>query len=543
MASSIDLKKRIEQEFKKCRKDPCYFIRNYCYIAEPQKGRIPFSLFDYQEKAIRDFEQYRCNIVLKGRQIGISTAAACYGLWLMLFHENKKVLVIATKQDTAKEMVKKVKYAFDNLPIWLQSKCLENNKTSLVFKNGSSISAVSAASDAARSLAVSLLILDEAAFIPKVEDVWTAALPTLSTGGRAILISTPNGMGNFFHKKWVKADTKMEIQGETDIEKAMDFNPIKLDWRVHPERDQAWRDAMGRAQGEDKARQEFDADFLASGANVFDAYRVDKMIKEIKNNNLEPKFKLRENPDVWIWKEREEGRKYLVTADVSRGDGTDFSAFEILDLESCEQVAEFRGKIDTHAYGDLLVKLAVEYNHAILVVERENVGWSVLQRIIDTGYANLFYMSKDYKVIEVHRNINNHFYAEEKRLVAGFTTNSVTRPLVINKLDMYMREEGLKINSLRLLHEMEVFIWNKGKAEAQEGCNDDLIMALGIGLWVRDTALILAQQGIELTKMTLERFQKTGYDGIYVPTQNIPDPYKLPTGDKSGETIDLRWLF
>lgn len=543
MATSVDLKKRIEEEFKRCKKDPCYFIRNYCYISEPQRGRIPFLLYDYQSASIRDFEEYRCNIILKGRQIGISTAAACYSLWLMLFHKNKKVLVIATKQDTAKEMVEKVKFAFDNLPIWLQSKCTENNKTSLKFKNGSGIRAVSAASDASRSLALSLLILDEAAFIPKVDDVWNAALPTLSTGGKAILISTPNGMGNFFHDKWVKATAKVEFSNESEFEKDMDFHPIKLDWRVHPERNQAWRDAMGRSLGPEKARQEFDADFLGSGANVFDPFKIDQMIKEIEAKNLEPIFRLKENPDVWFWKDKEEGRNYLVAADVARGDGTDFSAFHVIDLESCEQVAEFRGKIDTFAYGDLLTQIAIRYNHAILVVERENVGWSVLQRIIDTGYSNLFYMSKDYKVIEVHRNINNNFYAEEKRLVAGFTTNSITRPLVVNKLDMYMREEGLKINSLRVLHEMEVFIWNKGRAEAQERYNDDLIMALGIALWVRDTALILAQQGIELTKMTLEKFQKTGYDGIYVPHQNIPDPYKLPTGDKSGETIDLRWLF
>jgi hypothetical protein len=167
----------------------------------------------------------------------------------------------------------------------------------------------------------------------------------------------------------------------------------------------------------------------------------------------------------------------------------------------------------------------------------------VLQRIIDVGYGNLFYMSKDYKVVDVHRNIQNTYYAEEKKLLPGFSTNITTRPIIINKLDTYMREDAVKINSVRTLKEMEVFIWHNGKPQAQEGFNDDLIMSLGIGLWVRDTALMLHQQGIELTKMTLEKFQKTGYDGIYVPSQNIPDPYKLPTGDKLGTTIDLRWLF
>jgi hypothetical protein len=545
MATSIDIKKKIEEEYKECAKDPNYFIRKYCVISEPKRGRIPFDLYQYQADAIVDFEKFQYNIILKGRQIGISTAAACYALWLMMFHREKKVLVIATKQDTAMEMIEKVKFAFDGLPIWLQSTCIVNNKTSLKFKNGSSIRAASAASDAARSLALSLLILDEAAFIPKVDDVWTAALPTLSTGGKAILISTPNGMGNFFHRKWVQATTGMEFADDTDeeVDRDMDFHPIKLDWKVHPSRDDKWRKNIGRVIGEEKARQEYDADFLGSGANVFDAYKIDGMIKKLKDDNIQPAFKLKENPDMWIWKDQEAGHKYIVAADVARGDGTDFSAFHILDLDTMEQVAEFRGKIDTNAYGDLLAQQAIRYNHAILVVERENVGWSVLQRIIDTGYANLFYMSKDYKVVEVHRNIGNQFFPPEKALVAGFTTNLTTRPLVVNKLDMYMREDDLKINSLRTLHEMEVFIWNKGKAEAQEGYNDDLVMSLGIALWVRDTALILAQQGIELTKMTLEHFQKTGYDGIYTPNRIIQDPYKIPTGDKTGETIDLRWLF
>ncbi len=205
--TSQQLRERIKEEYKKCAVQSDYFLSRYSYIQHPIRGRVLFDLYKYQEGALEDFENYDYNIVLKGRQICISTLVAGFAMWLMLFHKDKNILVIATKQETAKNLVTKVKFMHDNLPVWLRGTIVTNNKLSLQFSNGSQIKAVASSPDAGRSEALSLLILDEAAFIDNADLIWTAASSTLSTGGKAILLSTPNGVGNFFHKMWQQAES------------------------------------------------------------------------------------------------------------------------------------------------------------------------------------------------------------------------------------------------------------------------------------------------------------------------------------------------
>ena len=200
------LKDVIKQEYVKSASDPVYFLKKYCVIQHPMKGKIPFHLYDFQEKTVEDFMQHRYNIILKARQLGISTITAGYSLWMMTFHQDKNILVIATKQDTAKNLVTKVRVMHANLPSWLKQKCVEDNKLSLRYNNGSQIKAVASGEDSGRSEALSLLILDEAAFIDKIDTIWAAASQTLSTGGQCIALSTPNGVGNWFHKTWMAAE-------------------------------------------------------------------------------------------------------------------------------------------------------------------------------------------------------------------------------------------------------------------------------------------------------------------------------------------------
>ena len=224
-----DIKHIIREEFVKCAQDPVYFMKKYCYIQHPQRGRIQFSLYKFQEKVLTLFEENPYSIVLKSRQLGLSTLSAGYALWLMIFQENKNVLALATTQATARNLVAKVQFMFENLPSWLKVDSLENNKLSLRLKNGSKIQAKSSNSDAARSEAVSLLIIDEAAFIDNIKETWGSAQQTLATGGGAIILSTPYGTGNWFHQIWESA--------ESGLDNSNDFLPIKLPWYVHPERD------------------------------------------------------------------------------------------------------------------------------------------------------------------------------------------------------------------------------------------------------------------------------------------------------------------
>jgi hypothetical protein len=196
--------------------------------------------------------------------------------------------------------------------------------------------------------------------------------------------------------------------------------------------------------------------------------------------------------------------------------------------------------ITTKDFGNFLVAISTEYNNALLVIENANVGWATIQQVIDRGYGNLFYMSNDLKYIDVEKQMSNKFYREERQMVAGFSTTSKTRPLIISTLDTYINEKTILIRSVRLIDEMFTFIWNGGRAEAMKGYNDDLTMAMAIGLWVRNTALRLRQEGIDLTKNMLNATQISQYTGFHSTNGLKKDPYQMDLGN--GEQENLTWL-
>ena len=523
------LKEIIKLEYQKCAGDPIYFMKKYCMIQHPVRGKIPFHLYEFQERTLDQFAEHRYNIILKSRQTGISTLTAGFSLWKMLFNQDFNVLVIATKQEVAKNLVTKVRVMNQYLPSWLKQTTVEDNKLSLRYSNGSQIKATSAAGDAGRSEALSLLVFDEAAFIDKIEDIWVSSQSTLSTGGNAIILSTPNGVGNFFHKTWVGAED------ETNT-----FNPIRLHWSVHPERNQEWRDEQEVLLGVKGAAQECDCDFVSSGDTVIDP----QLLMFYKESFVqEPMEKTGFDGNLWKWEYPNYTKSYMVVADVARGDSTDFSACHVIDIEESSQVAEYKGKLDTKDFGNFLVALATEYNNALLVVENANIGWAVLQQIIDRGYQNTFYMSKDLKYVDTENQLTNKYRAQDRGLTAGFSTTSKTRPLIISKLEQYVREKSVTIRSQRTIDEMFTFIWNGNRAEAMRGYNDDLTMSLSIGLWVRDTALRLRQEGIDLTKQALGGMGAHSLDVVgmgFGGNSALEDnPWSMKVGDTNE---DLTWL-
>ena len=520
------LKQIIAEEYQRCAKDPIYFMKKYCMIQHPVRGKIPFHLFPYQEDTLTQFKDHRYNIVLKSRQTGISTLVAGFSLWKMLFNQDFNVLVIATKQEVAKNLVTKVRVMNQYLPSWLKLETAEDNKLSLRYTNGSQIKATSAAGDAGRSEALSLLVFDEAAFIDKIEEIWVSAQSTLSTGGNAIILSTPNGVGNFFHKTWVGAED--ETNG---------FNTIRIHWSVHPERDQSWRDEQETLLGPKGAAQECDCDFISSGDSVIEP-QVLQFYKETYVQD--PIEKGGFDGNLWRWQYPNYNKSYMVVADVARGDSSDYSAAHVIDVEASEQVAEYRGKLDTKDFGNFLVSLATEYNNALLVIENANIGWACIQQVIDRNYSNLYYMSKDLKYVDVEHQLNNRYRAEERGMVAGFSTTSRTRPLIISKLEEYVREKSIIIRSVRTIDELFTFIWMNGRAEAMRGYNDDLTMSLAISLWVRDTALRLRQEGIDLTKRAIDGISSYTYSGIYGGNNGDENPWEM---DINGYKEDLtKWL-
>ena len=524
----LPLREIIKSEYTKCVQDIVYFLKKYVMIQHPVRGRIPFLLYEFQEDVLESLADNDYTVILKARQLGLTTLIAGYVLWLMIFNEDKNVLVISKDQASAKNLVTKVRFANTHLPGWLRMEAIEDNKLSLKLKNMSEIKASASTRYAGRSEALSLLILDEAAFMDKIDDIWASSQQTLATGGRAIILSTPNGVGNFFHKQWVEA-----------VEGTSGFVPIKLHWSVHPEREQDWRDAQTLKLGPKLSAQECDTSFITSGDSVIPGPTIKYYEEEFKEEPIEKRGM---DGNYWIWEPPDYNKPYIVVADVARGDGADYSVFHVLDIENAVQVAEYRGKVDTETFGHNLVAVAQEYNSALLVIENSGVGWSVVQKAIDKKYPNLFYMSNDMKYVDVENQITNKHYKEDKKLVAGFTTSSRTRPLIVSKLDEYVRDHSILIRSSRMIGEMWTFIWKNSRPEAMHGYNDDLIMAMAIGLWVRDTALKLRYEGIELTKMAIDLMDTSlnRYDGVYNSNAGLrKNPYEMII---QGNKESLEWL-
>ena len=269
-------KKQILAEIVKSGKDPAYFINNYCRISHPIEGLIPFRTYPYQNDMLLNFNDHRFNIILKGRQLGLSTIVAAYVVWLLLFHRDKNVLVIATKFATATNLVKKVKSIMKNLPDWLRIADIKiDNRSSFELSNGSQIKAGSTSGDAGRSEALSLLVVDEAAHVDGLDELWTGLYPTLSTGGRCIALSTPNGVGNWFHKTYINAE-----EGENDF-----FASI-LPWDVHPERDETWFAKETRNMSRRQIAQELECNFNTSGETVIHPDDISVMKSLVKELDL-----------------------------------------------------------------------------------------------------------------------------------------------------------------------------------------------------------------------------------------------------------------
>ena len=522
---SQNIKKIIAQEYIKCAKDPAYFMKKCCYIQHPTRGRILFNLYPFQSKVLHLFKENDYIITLKSRQLGISTLASAYSLWMMLFHKDKNVLALATTQATARNLVSKTMFMYDQLPKWLRLPALEKNKLSLRLRNGSKITAKSSNADAARSEAVSLLLIDEAAFIDNIDETFTAAQQTLATGGQCMALSTPNGIGNWFHQTWEKA-----ISGENS------FLSIRLPWTVHPERDQEWRDQQDSDLGPRMAGQECDCDFLASGDTVFEP---DDMLFYEQTYLKEPLEKRGVDTNLWIWEGVDYTKSYMVVADVARGDSADYSAFHIFDIESCTQVGEYKGKLSPKDFGNVLVGIASEYNQALLVVENANIGWATIEQVMERQYSNLYYSSTS-QMETVESYMSKY---ERDKLVPGFTMSVRTRPLVVAKMIEYIRERGVTIQSKRLIGEMRVFVWKNGKPQAQINYNDDLLMACATALYVRDTALRLRQQGMDLARAQLSSFQNLNAKnkGVMKSVGNQQNnPYLIDNG--YGQQEDVSWL-
>lgn len=525
----VSIKQLAEQEFVRCAVDPIYFFKRYAKIEHPMQGRVLFDLYPFQEDVLRDLKDHRFNIINKSRQMGITTLLAGHSMYKMLFTDGFKIVVIATTQETARLIVDKVQLMYEFLPDFLKQglSIVNNNKLSFSLSNGSSIVAKSSSPSAARGLACSLLILDEFAHADGADEIWEASQATLSTGGSCVMMSTPFGVGNVFHQTWQAA---IEGRHEEGLEA---FNPINLPWNLHPDRDQRWFELQVAQLGKRKAAQEFECDFLASGHTVIDSEDITWFNE---NTVQEPIEKRGLGGDIWIWEYPDYTKSYVTIADPSRGDGEDCSAFIIFEVESMRQVAEFKGKVDTQTFGHMLVAISTEYNNAMLVIDNKNIGWSTVQVALDRNYKNLYYSYKHDPYLDEAVHLTKGYDLKNKEdMVPGFTISTKIRPVLISKLEQYCRERGPIIRSKRLTNEFFVFVWTNGKAQAQKGYNDDLVMCAAMFFYVRDTALRLRQLGIELIRTSLSAVHKP----IYKAKPVGADKWNMMV---NGQQESMEWL-
>lgn len=461
------------QILKRVTIDPFFFL-NFIYVIHPIRGKVQFIPYGYQKAVLYEFLTKRFNIILKFRQAGITELMCAYILWLAQYHVNKNILVISIKETVAKRLLRRVKYMYKNLPPYLKVPIINGNPGAygtaqeMEFSTGSIIQSIPTTEEAGRSEPASLLVIDEAAMVRWADKIWASAFPTLSTGGSAIINSTPLGVNNFYHSLWVDAHAG-----------GNDFNPIRLKWQMHPERDMAWYELQRRMLGPRKTAQEIDGDFLQSGNTVFEMSDIRALEEEaLQHKTLQSRYDGKLN----IFKLPKEHAHYYIGADVASGRSRDYSAFSVMDRNGVEYAA-FKGRIGLTSFADLLMEIGKLYNKAMLAPEGNDIGAAVVARIQQSGYSNLYYSKSLVK--------RKGKPAEEKDIPGWYTTLK-NRSLIINELEEDVRFDKVQIFDEFFFHEAYTFIYDsQGRAVAQgketsrgsddindnNVCHDDSIMA------------------------------------------------------------------
>jgi hypothetical protein len=519
-------------EFAKCAKDPVYYLNTYGYVFNAkEKAVLPMTCFDYQVDCVQKFHKHRNNIILKSRQTGLSVVTAGYVAWRLLFRYDEKILIIANDGAGAMRFLKTVKQFIELTPDWMKPDAVETDNTKKIeFSNGSWAEAKASSPDAGRGESLTMLILDETAFIKDDEDIWMGAGMALSqTQGKCIMISTPNGTGNLYYKTWKQSINSNHDNPEDFIGTTVHWteNPnsiVGLEYRIDANGNEEpwspWYEAQCKRLHWDsvKIAQELDLSFEGSKRLAIDSQLVSAYKKKVDaDSDVEKclRFNYLEKGDyskfaeftdketnMRIFKMPEEGEQYIIGVDVARGDGMDYSTIQVLNVDTLEQVAEFREKVSPDLFPYVIHYMAKMYNMAYVVIEANSFGLGVCFDIRDKfNYPrNRLYFSKNIKDIHV-RHYN--YKVNEGTEIPGFQTTRKNRVLLVKAIIEHMRENSLILHSLRLMSEFETFIMNGDKPEHEPGFNDDLIFALGLALYIRDTEFENVTSSTEMTKSML----------------------------------------
>jgi hypothetical protein len=456
-------------ELAKCAADPKYFIKEHCWIQHPTKGRMKFALFDYQEELLDTYHNYRYSIALISRQMGKSTAAAAYLLWYSMFVPDQTILIAAHKYSGAQEIMQRIRFAYETLPDHLRAGAVSYNKGSIEFDNGSRIIAQATTDNTGRGLSISLAYLDEFAFVrPTIaREFWTALSPTLSTGGKCIITSTPNQDDDQFAQIWREANkTQDDFGNEQEVGKN-GFRSYSADWTAHPDRNQEWADTEQGKIGEERFRREHLNEFIA-----FD----ETLINSLKLTNMEAKDPWAKQGEVRWYAPIKKDALYLIGLDPSLGTGGDASAIQVYELPGMNQVAEWRhNKTSIQGQVKILRELATYIDQEAdgkseiyYSVENNTLGEAVLVTINELGEENIpgTFLSESRK------------HGNTRTFRRGFTTTHKSKLTACAKLKHWVETDKLSINSKPLLRELKTFIARGNSYAAKDGETDDLVMSL-----------------------------------------------------------------
>jgi hypothetical protein len=583
-------KEQVLIEYVKCVKDTPYALRTYLQTYDNTVSKyVPLELFPDQVTLLEDYENFNENIALKYRQAGVSTVTAAWASKKLAFAKKtkpEKILIIANKLDTAQEMANKIRGFVDQWPSWVDIGFTKEKNSQRHYKltNGCEVKAVATSKDALRGYTPTILIFDEAAYIEADADFWSACMASLSTGGKVIVISTPNGHDPIYYEIYDQANRGMNdfkisemywfkdprytkdlylVQTEDiidyflnkenygqDLIKVLDgydvtneehYEKIKHYMSIGYKPSSSWFEAMVKKLKYDKRKvsQELECNFLGSGDNVFDS----KILQKIKENSLsEPQNKMMSN-SLWIWNEPVTGHKYVMGVDVSRGDSEDFSTFQIIDFDTREQVAEFVGKIPPDIMAEICFKWANMYSAFVVIDITGGMGVSTSRKMQELGYKNLYVDGVDYQ----------NKWAYDPKLaekIPGINFNS-KRVQIIAAFEEAVRHE-FKLKSSRLLNEMNNFVYINGRPDHQKGGHDDLIMSFAMALYVAESSFSQLTKVTEQTKAminswTIQSDDTSSKSVAFNPqipnfTSRYQDP-NLNSGPSRDDYMKYGWLF
>lgn len=580
-------KEQLIIEVTKCMRNTPYALRTYLQTYDNTVSKyVPLDLFPDQVSLIEDYDTYNENIALKYRQAGVSTVTAAWASKKLVFAKKQKpekILIIANKLDTSVEMANKIRNFTEQWPSWVGVGFSQEKNSQRHFKltNDCEVKAVATSKDALRGYTPTILIFDEAAFIEADGDFWSACMASLSTGGKVIVVSTPNGYDPIYYEIYDQSLRNMndfkisEMFWYRDPRYTKDLYMVKTNDLVHfllnredypadvvvdlsidnpYERDHkittdyisqgykpcsAWFEGMVKKLKFDrrKVAQELECNFLGSGDNVFDS----ELMQNIAKNHLREPIAKMMGSALWIFKEPEQGHKYVMGVDVSRGDSEDFSSIEIIDFDTREQVLEYVGKVPPDVTAEIAYKWGTMYNAYCVVDLTGGMGVATARKMQELGYQGGMYVD--------NVDTTNKWKWDPKinEKIPGINFNS-KRVQIIASLEEAARH-NFKIYSHRLYNEMNTFVYINGRPDHQKGHHDDCIMGISMAIYVAEKSFQSLQKVVNHTKamlnswtsITNENKNTSEYFNPYIPQMGKQNP--INEGPSKADYVKYGWLF